>query len=123
MPKQIDIKQLLGAEDMDSPNEVIGKGFVKSAKNGEWFGQQPNMRFQAIVGNALIPNSFLPLSGNNLTIGRHYDQVNYRLFFFNYNANGTHGIYIYYTLLNTFQRLVEVGTNTDGDILGFSPYV
>src|ERR1700743_2451306 len=116
MPSQIEIKQLLGAIDTDSPNEVIGEGYVRSARNVEWFGQPPNLRAQIVQGNTLVPNSFLPLSGVNATIGCHYDAVNHRLFFFNYNSAGNHGIYIYNTLPGTFQRLIQSGVNTDGDV-------
>lgn len=118
MPQEI--KQLLGAIDLDSPPEGVGRGFIRSGRNIEWFGSQPNMRPQNIVGNTLLANANLPGTGINLTLGRLYDQVKQRLFFWNYNSGGDHGIYIFYTLTGTFVRLVQSGVMTDGDILGFT---
>ena len=61
--------------------------------------------------------------GTNKNIGRHYDPVNQQLFSFNYNSAGSHGIYIYNTLLGTWQRLIQTGINTTGDPLAFTPFV
>lgn len=121
MKGQVEIKQFVGSMNLDDPPEVLQAGEVRIARNIEFFGTPPNMRAQNIVGNTLIPNALLPLTGVNLTIGAHYDAVNQRIFFFNYNSGGLHGIYIYYTLLGTFARLVQTGTNTQGDPLAFLP--
>lgn len=79
------------------------------------------MRFESVLGTTAIENALLPASGINLTIGTYYDAVNQRIFYFNYNSNGSHGIYIYNTLSGIFQRVIQNGINTDGDILGFTP--
>lgn len=118
-----EIKQLVGAMNLDDPNEVIGKGFHRTARNMRFKGVPPNMRGEAAPGNALLTNSLLPGTGVNLTIGRFYDAINKRIIFFNYNSAGTHGIYIYNTIAGTFQRIIQVGTNTSGDPLGFSASV
>jgi len=118
-----EVKQFIGAINLDDPNEVIGKGFVRTARNIRWKGMQGNMRPEVVWGNVELVNSLLPGSGTNVTIGRHYDPINKRIFFFNYNSAGTHGIYIFNTLTDVFQRLVQVGINTSGDPLGFSANV
>lgn len=121
MPQEI--KQLLGAMNLDDPNEVIGKGFHRTARNVRFRGTKPNMRTEIVPGNIKLVNSFLPGTGTNLTIGRYYDDIKKRIFFFNYNSGGLHGIYILNTGDGTFQRLIQTGTNTTGDPLGFSANV
>lgn len=117
----IDELTLYGGINLDDPEAVFPKGFVRTAWNGVWRGSRGNKRFEEIEGTNLVNNSLLPNSGTNMTIGAHYDQVNKRVFFFNYNSVGTHGIYIYNTIPKTFQVLIQNGANTDGDILGFNP--
>lgn len=121
MPKEV--KQFVGAMDLDSPSEVVGKGFHRTARNVRFRGTPPNVRPEVVPGNIQLVNSFLPSSGTNLTIGRKYDEKNKRIFFFNYNSVGTHGIYILNTLTGVFQRLIQVGTNTISDPLGFTATV
>lgn len=118
MPQEV--KQLLGAMDLDSPNNTIGKGFHRTARNIRFKGVPPNVRPEVVPGNILLANSLLPGTGTNLTIAREYDSVKKRIFFFNYNSAGNHGIYILNTLTGVFQRLIQVGINTSGDPLEFS---
>ena len=117
----IEIKQLAGAMNSDDPSETLGKTFHRTARNIEFFGVPGNMRPQGIKGTVLIPNALLPVTGVNLTIGVKYDAVNQRIFFFNYNSGGLHGIFIYYTQTGIFKNLIQVGTNTTGDPLSFTP--
>jgi hypothetical protein len=117
----IEIKELAGAMNYDDSPEVIGKTFHRSARNLEFYGVPGNMRPQSVKGTTLIPNIYLPNTGVNLTIGLHYDSNQQRLFLFNYNSAGRHGIYIYYTLTVAFVRLIETGVNTQGDPLAFTP--
>jgi len=109
-----------GSMDLDSPDIVIPQGFHRMARNGIFRGPQGRMRFESVLGTNLVPNSFLPGTGVNMTINAHYDAVNQRVFFFNFNSAGNNGIYIYYTLAKVFQRLIQSGINTDGDVLGFT---
>lgn len=121
---QVDLIQFLGGMDADSPNENIGKGYVRAAYDILWRGPVGNRRPEATYGTNLIPNSLLPNSGTHLTIGAHYDAVYGRVFFFNYNSAGFHGIYVYNTAAQpvaTFQILIQTGINTVGDPLGFTP--
>lgn len=109
-----------GVMDLDSPDTVRPQGAHSMARNGIFRGPQGRKRFESCLGTTLQPNPFLPLSGTNKTIGNHYDAVNQRTFFFNFNSSGNNGIYIYYTLTKNFQRLIQSGINTNGDILGFT---
>jgi hypothetical protein len=110
----------LGGMDLDSPAHVIPRGLTQEARNIIYRGQRGNMRAESNVGTTLVPNSYLPGSGVNLTISAYYDAVKHRVFFWNYNSLGTHGIYIYWTLTGTFQRCIVNGYNTTGDPLGFT---
>lgn len=110
--------------DTDSPNENIGKGLVRAAYDIIWRGPVGNRRPESNPGTTLVPNALLPGSGTHVTISAKYDPVYKRVFFFNYNSAGFHGIYVYNTTAQpvaTFQTLIQVGSSTDGDILGFTP--
>ncbi len=112
-----------GMMDTDSPDTVIPKGFHRTARNGIFRGNPGNYRWESVYGTTAIPNPFLPNTGTNKNIGRHYDPVNQQLFCFNYNSAGSHGIYIYSTVKKTWQRLIQTGINTAGDPLAFNPFV
>jgi len=116
----IDIKQFIGGMDQDSPNEDIPKGLVREARNIFWRGLPPNMRAEGMPGTNIISNPYLPVTGSNVAIKGYYDAVNNRIFQFNYNTAGFHGIYIFYTLLDSWQRLMEEGINADSGVLGFN---
>lgn len=117
---QVEIKQFAGALNLDDPIEVLGKGFHRDATGIYPEGTPPNRRFRVLNSNEEIVNSLLPATGTNKTICQKYDSKNNRIFFLNYNSGGTHGVYVYNRLLNTFQRLVEVGINTTSDPLQFT---
>lgn len=118
---QVEIKQLTGALNLDDPIEVLGKGFHRDATGIYFEGTVPNRRVRVLSSNEEIVNSLLPATGTNKTICQKYDPINSRIFFLNYNSLGNHGVYVYNRLSNTFQRLVEVGINTSGDPLQFTP--
>lgn len=126
MPGQgenIDLIQFVGGMDADSPNENIGKGFVRAAYDIIWRGPMGNRRPESAVGTTLVPNALLPDTGTHLTIGAHYDAVYKRVFFFNWNSAGRHGIYVFNTIAQpvaTFQTLIQTGINTVGDPLAFT---
>lgn len=89
------------------------------ALNVTFRGDGTNQRVQNIIGNTLIPNSFLP-AGTNTPIGAFEDTVKQRIISFMWNSAGNHAIYIYNTTPGTFQVLLMNGAATDGDILGFT---
>lgn len=117
MPQQV--KKFSGVLNLDDPDATISSVHHKYAKNGLFVGIAPELQFQSIVGNSLVPNSFLPVTGINITIGRHYDEIKDRIFFFNYNSLFGSAIYI----LNrdeTVQRLIATDPSY-ADFLNFNP--
>jgi hypothetical protein len=120
MQGPIEIKQFTGMLDTDSANENIAPGSVRNCVNLEWYGPPGNLRPQSVLGTTIIPNALLPGTGVNLTIGRLYDAVRHRLFYFNYNSAGNHCIFIFNTIPGTIQSLVSNGATTNGDVLGFT---
>lgn len=119
----IQLERFLGMMDLDSPDTVIPKGLHRTARNGLFRGVPGNYRFEVVPGTTQIPNPYLPGTGINKTIGRHYDPVSQRLFSWNYNSGGLHGIYVYYTVLKTWYIIVQDGNNTNGEVLGFNASV
>lgn len=122
--QNIDLIQFVGGMDTDSPFEAIGKGWVRGAYDIIWRGPVGNRRPESNLGTNLVPNALLPNTGTHKTIKALYDAVYKRVFFFNYNSTGKHGIYVYNTIAQpvaTFQILLQVGLNTVGDPLGFTP--
>ena len=105
----------------DDPNENIPIGTHSYANNLIFRGNKGDMRPEKLPGTRNVAFS-LP-SGTNVTIGAHYDAVNNQIIFFNYNSNGTHGIYIFSVATETYQTLIQTGTNTTGDPLAFDPTV
>lgn len=116
----IALHRFAGMMDQDSPNEVIQKGLHRTARNGIFRGVPGNYRWESNVGTTLRTNAFLPNTGTNKNIGRHYDPVNQLLFSFNWNSTGFHGIYIYNTKSQQWTTLIQTGINTIGDPLGFT---
>jgi hypothetical protein len=97
---------------------------VKDSCDVIWRGPIGNRRPETNLGTNLVPNTLLPGTGTHLTIGVKYDAVYKRVFFFNYNSAGRHGIYVYNTTAQpvaTFQILMQTGINTVGDPLAFTP--
>lgn len=104
--------------DTDSPNEDIGSASLRSASNIRYRGVEGNLRIENVPGTTLITNT-LP-AGDNECIGSFYDNLKQRVFYFNYNSNTNHGIYILSLDSLTVSALLVSGTNTDGDILNFT---
>lgn len=113
------IKQFSGLLNSDDSNEVIGATHHKMAKNMRFRGNGANMRGESVFGTNFITNPYLP-SGTNECIGAFYDNLKQRIFWFNYNSSGNHGVYQYDVALGTTSRIALVGYNTDGDIFGFT---
>ena len=119
MPQK-QIKQLVGALNLDDPVRALKPGFHRDARGVVFKGTMPNRMGEVVNGNVVVNNPLLPLTGLNKTISQLYDSKNKRIFFLNYNSTGSHGIYVYNTISSTFQRLIEVGVNTVGDPLAFT---
>ena len=114
----IDLKSFTGVMDTDSPNENIGQGSVKMARNIRYRGSKGNYRAENCPGNTLIPVN-LP-AGINRTIGAFYDNLRQRIFYFLYNSGAIHSIRYLEMDTLTIVNLLVCGTNTNGDILGFT---
>ena len=111
----------LGQMNLDDPFAVLPQGAHVNASNLIFRGTGSNLQAQNLLGTREITALTLP-TGTNVCIGRKYDAVRNRVFYFNYNSLGTHGIYI----LNgdeTVNTLIQTGTNTTGDPLAFDANV
>lgn len=115
---KIERKQLSGVMNLDDTNDVIPGSHHKEARNLVFRGSQGGLSAQNILGNRNIVTS-LP-AGTNSCIGSYYDSQKQRLFYFNYNSNSNHGIYIYNTIPKTIQVLFLNNTHSTTDVLGFN---
>lgn len=112
----VELKQFSGILNTDDSNEVIPLVHHKFAVNGRF----RNGRFENLTGNTLKANPFLPVTGTNENIGAWFCGLKNRIYTFNYNSLGLHGIYMYDILTDTFYRIILIGYNTNGDILNFT---
>lgn len=110
----VELKEWNGIMDTDSSQQTIGARSHKMAYNIVF----RDNRLENVPGTTEIVNEALP-TGVNVTIGGIFDEVFNRIIYFNYNSNNNHGIYIYYTNSKTTATLLQCGSATDGDILGF----
>lgn len=118
----IDVHQFSGFLNSDDSNEVINPMHHKMAWNGRFRGLGNNMRFESVEGTTILSNPYLP-TGNNECIGAFYDEIDGLIISFNCNSKGNHAIYQYdLSALPSvaWSRIIQVGYNTDGDILGFT---
>jgi hypothetical protein len=118
MPTQV--KKFSGFLNTDDAVEEVNFLHHIDAKNIVFRGEEgaASLRCQNIYGNSLIPNSLKP-SGNNVVLFTHNDTVKRRIFYFVYNSNNNHAIFIYNIVGRTIDRLIQSGINTNGDILNF----
>lgn len=61
------------------------------------------------------------MPSTNQCIGSHYDELKQRVFYFNYNSAGYHGIYVYDVKANTITPLLISYVDSQEDIFGFDP--
>lgn len=109
-----------GFLNYDDPDEVIPSIHHKDALNIVFKGTLPNLRAENVPGTRELVNPFLVNDGQNLTIGKFYDSVNKRVFFFNYRPDDKKAIYMRDTVLNIFYRIAEESVNADAGSLGIS---
>lgn len=122
----------MGAMDLDSPDEDIDPRMCRELRNVTWRGNPGNMRPESVLGTIGVPNPFLPATGANKCIGAFFDDVDQVLYDCNYNTltdingildptgAGTGAIYLFNKLTGVWQRLIEDGINTTGNVLGFN---
>lgn len=109
-----------GFLNYDDPDEVIPSIHHREAWNIVFRGTQPNLRAENTPGTREKTNPFLINDGNNLTIGKFYDSVNKRIFFFNYRGDARKAIYMYDTIGTIFYRIAEESVNAAVGSLGFT---
>ena len=61
------------------------------------------------------------MPSTNQCIGSHYDELKQRVFYFNWNSSGYHGIYVYDMKANTISPLLISYVDSAEDIFGFDP--
>jgi len=110
----VDQKILSGIMDTDSSNEVMAPNHHKLAYNIRFRNGRP----ENIPGTVRINNGHLP-SGTNHNNGGFYDAKRRRIIWFNWNANGNHGIYSYSTQTGVVSRIFQCGLQSATDILNF----
>lgn len=117
----INEKGFAGIMNLDDDNDIIPNSHHKESKNLVFRGNGQSSVAENVFGNRLINNSgsFSLPAGTNSCIGTFYDQQKQRLFYFNYNSNNSHGIYIYNTIPKTINTLFISGVNSTTDILNF----
>lgn len=113
----VDVLNISGVLNTDDAFDVIPRGQHSVAFNMVFRGNPGNMRGQNVPGTRLITNN-LP-SGNNESIGAFFDELKQRIYWFNWNSNANHGLYVYYLRTGAVDRVAVVGYNTDGDIFEF----
>jgi hypothetical protein len=107
-----------GIMNLDDANDVLPSRHHKYAMNVKFRGNTGNIMAENINGNQLITNT-LP-AGQNECIGAIFDDLNNRVYWFNWNSNGRNGIYYYDTLLKTVTPVLRSFTNSVSDIFNFS---
>lgn len=114
----IEIKQLEGFMNTDDPESMVGARHHVSAENIVFRGKDGDMRPEIVDGTTLITDN-IP-AGVSECIGRFYDFKKGRVFGFIYNGNNLHSIRQYTISTGVIVPIIEVGSQTDGDILGFT---
>jgi len=109
-----------GIYNSDDPDEVIPVGHHKDPLNIQFNGVAPNLRIENMPGTREVVNALLPNDGLNLTIGKFYDSVNKKIFYFNYRPDNKKAIYMYDTINGTFSRIVDENFNAAAGSLGFT---
>jgi hypothetical protein len=120
MPKEQ--KNIIGKMNLDvapsmMPTEDYGEAFniVRDAQ-----GQGQDRIVSTMLGNTLVSYS-LP-TGTNKSIGNKPDNVRNRIYNFIWNSNGNHLIIYLDFSTQTFTKLIENKTDSNGvDILNFNP--
>lgn len=96
-----------GGMDLDSDDRYVQQGDyrralnIRNAKNSE----ESNNTLETVKGNTLVENR-LP-DGTNKCIGAYDEKIQKKVYYFNYNQPGTHGIYEYDYASGTVSTVLE----------------
>lgn len=122
MPEQekiVTTNNFTDSVDVDTSDQFLRQSSVRNMVNMRVFGSGRRGVATSILGNTLIANS-LP-SGTNKCIGFAANEEQGKLYYFNWNSAGSHGIYFYDIQSNTITQVLLNLTDTNGvDILKFS---
>ena len=115
----VEVKNFNGKLNLDGSPFRLPNGDYADALN---ISRNKSEVVHNIIGNQLIPNSFLGSTGVNKEIGRHEDITRNRIYYFVWNSNLAHLICYYDAGLNTIVKVLKNLTDTGGiDILEFDP--
>ncbi len=117
----IDVKRFSGVMNLDDLPENVATPQHMDAMNLRFYGGPNGLSAENVKGNYLIANSNLPATGTNICIGSYFDQLNQVIYFFNYNSQGSHGIYKLDVNTETITKVFLCGTDSLNDILNFDP--
>lgn len=118
--KKIQLQSFTGCMDTDTADELLPADRYRSAQNIRVLSTEGGTK--GIVTNlkGTVEVSFTRPAGQNITIGAGASEEQNKFFFFEWNANGYHSIYMYDGLLNQVIRLMQNLTDTDDvDVLQF----
>jgi len=118
--KKITTNVFTEAVDVDTADQYLKPTALRRMVNMRVYGSGRRGVATSVLGNTQVLNT-LP-SGTNKCLGWAANEELGRLFFFNYNSNGNHGIYFYDIQSNTITQVLLNLTDTNGvDILKFDP--
>lgn len=110
-------KRFSGIQNQDDSDFDLPAVHHRKAVNLRFVGNGILNQAENVKGNRVLFHS--QPAGTCETIGAFYDGLKQRIFYFNWNSNNTHGIYILNVKTELIQILLENGSATDGDILNF----
>jgi len=118
--KKIATNTFTDSVDVDTSDQYVKPTSVRSMTNMRVFGSGRRGVATSIMGNTQILNT-LP-AGTNKCIGYASNEERGNLYFFNWNSNGSHGIYFFNIQSQTITQVLLNLTDTNSvDILKFDP--
>ncbi len=116
--KKIATNTFTESVDVDTSDQFVSPKSVRNMVNMRVFGSGRRGVATSILGNTLVTNS-LP-SGINKCLGWAANEEQGKLYYFNWNSEGNHGIYFYNIQSNTITQVLLNLTDTNNvDILKF----
>ena len=118
--KKIAVNTFTDSVDVDTADQFVKPSSVRNMTNMRVYGSGRRGVPTSILGNTLIENT-LPAGVNKCLRWAHNDEQG-KLYFFNWNSNGYHGIYFFNIQSQTITQVLLNLTDTNGvDILKFDP--
>lgn len=118
--KNVEKHSFEGNVDTDTADELLEPNKARFLQNVRVSRSGKKGVVTNIMGNTLIANA-LP-AGNNVALGYGKNEERGKLYYFNYNDQGYHGIYVYDLLTRSISPVIRNLIDTNNvDILKFSP--